>query len=157
MMTNCTGCVYNKGYCSLPRMLDCPVKEKDMKPKLSFENSLRIIEQNSKINDIIRDSIFHGMYEAELEAIHDVNKAVYEFAEAQGVSIWDICFHFVPQVNYSGFDIDNSDPHNVKYVSKGSIKLAPVEFELEKGPDYWEVAYLQLISKIRMILDSEKK
>ena len=84
MMTNCTGCVYNKGYCSLPRMLDCPVKGKDMKPKLSFENSLRIIEQNSKINDIIRDSIFHGMYEAELEAIHDVNKAVYEFAEARG-------------------------------------------------------------------------
>ena len=34
MMTNCTGCVYNKGYCSLPRMLDCPVKENNMeKPK----------------------------------------------------------------------------------------------------------------------------
>ena len=26
MMTNCSGCVYNKGYCSLPRVLECPVK-----------------------------------------------------------------------------------------------------------------------------------
>ena len=28
-MTNCSGCVYNKGYCSLPRMLECPAKEKN--------------------------------------------------------------------------------------------------------------------------------
>lgn len=29
MMTNCEGCIYNEGYCSLPRMLECPINEKN--------------------------------------------------------------------------------------------------------------------------------
>jgi len=79
-----------------------------MTRKLSFENTHRLIEQSVKINDIIRESISNEMYETERKAIHDVNKAVFELAEERGVSIWDVCFHFVPQYDYSGFEIDDS-------------------------------------------------
>ena len=126
-----------------------------MTRKVSFENTHRLIEQSVKINDIIRESISNEMYETERKAIHDVNKAVFELAEDRGVSIWDICFHFVPQYDYSGFEIDDSDPQNVKYTSKGCVRLVPVEFELEKGPDYWEGRYRQLKKEIQDVLDDE--
>ena len=128
-----------------------------MKRKLSFENTHRLIEQSVKINDLIRKSISNEMYETERKAIHDVNKAVFELAEERGVSIWDICFHFIPQFGYSDFEIDNSDPRNVKYISKGSVRLIPVEFELSKGPDYWEEKYCQLKSRMRELLDKDKE
>lgn len=126
-----------------------------MTRKVSFENTHRLIEQSVKINDIIRESISHEMYETELKAIHDVNKAVFELAEERGVSIWDVCFHFVPQYDYSGFEIDDSDPLHVKYTTKGCVRLVPVEFELEKGPDYWESRYHQLKSEIQNVLNDE--
>ena len=121
--------------------------------KASFENTRRLIEQGIKINDIIRESISMGVQDTEEKAIHAVNKAVYEMAEKRGISIWEVCFHFVPQYDYSGFEIDRSDPGKPQYVMKGCVNLVPVEFELEKGPDYWEGKYRQLKSEIREILD----
>lgn len=97
------------------------------------------------------------MYETERRAIRDVNKAVYEQAEKSGMSIWDICFHFIPEFDYSDFKIDNSDPRIVRYISKGNVRLIPVEFELSKGPDYWEEKYRQLKSRMRELLDKDKE
>lgn len=126
-----------------------------MKRKLSFENAHRLIEQGIKINDIIRESVFREIYENESKAIQDVNKAVYEMAQKQGISIWDVCFHFIPEFRYPEVDMDYFDPRNVTYTAKTVIDLVPVEFELEKGPDYWEEKYSKLKLKMQAVLDDE--
>lgn len=36
-----------------------------------------------------------------MKALHSkMNKQVYEMAERQGVSIWDICFNYIPRLEY---------------------------------------------------------
>lgn len=123
--------------------------------KISFENTRRLIEQGMKINDIIRESISMGMQDTEEKAIHAVNKAVYEMAEKEGISIWDVCFHFVPQYDYSGFEIDRSNPEKQQYVMKGCVNLVPIEFELEKGPGYWKGKYFNLKRKMQDLINSK--
>ena len=77
MMTNCTGCVYNKGYCSLPRMLECPVKKlRDMdyekKYKEALERARELYDRATDIGDIVGydlESIFPELAESEDERI----------------------------------------------------------------------------------------
>lgn len=122
--------------------------------KLSFENTRRLIERKGKVHDIIERSIYDGIYESIKDATSQVNKAVYEMAEKQGCSIWDICFSFVPEysTDYPKFYIEGTD--NV-FAAKGQVKLVPLELEFEKGPGYWKNKYLRLKEKMQGLIDEE--
>ena len=64
MMTNCTGCVYNKGYCSLPRMLECPAK--DMKRNELFDKCLANVDAETR-KEVRNNMDYKEKYEKALE------------------------------------------------------------------------------------------
>ena len=68
-----------------------------MNKELSFENSKRLLERKSLVKDRLMQMMYDDTCRSIRDATSQVNKAVYEMAEKQGCSIWDICFSFVPE------------------------------------------------------------
>lgn len=127
--------------------------EKIKMPKLSYENSKRLLglscHMHSSINDLIVDK-------SREKVTSDVNKAIYEMAEKQKCSIYDICFHFMPVESEFRTDIDNKDPLNQRYTISSEIKLVPIEFEFEQGPGYWKGKYFRLKQKLQELIDNKE-
>lgn len=126
---------------------------------LSYENSLRLLERKSQLHTKIEQLVYDGICESIKGATHQVNKAVYEMAEEQGVSIWDICFNYFPEYShvvpkFKDFKI-KEDEQSVTTV-EGVIKLVPLILELEKGPGYWKDKYLRLKEKMQNLLDEKE-
>ena len=83
----------------------------------------RSCEVQSKLNDIVHNNIC----ESRKSLYSQMNKQIYELAEKQGVSIWDICFTFFPQID-----------HEIEKLNDGSRRLrtiatiVPLEFHFSK-------------------------
>ena len=126
-----------------------------MNKKLSFENTKRLLDRGMMVNDKIHELVYDGVCESIKQATREVNKAVYEMAEKSGVSVWEICFHFIPEYGpHIEFKKDGDEVNG--YTMQTDVKLVPVELELEKGPDYWEAKYLQLKEKMQKLLDENE-
>lgn len=128
------------------------------KKTLSFENSRRLMDRMSlvdnNLHDIINRHIYEGIDEAYKDVTKQANKAVYEMAEKQGVSIWSICLRFVPE--YDEKCVYKEDGiGSPGYTFEVSVKLVPVELEFEKGPGYWKDKYLRLKEKMQNIIDEK--
>lgn len=53
-----------------------------------------------EINQTMQEMVHRQMADS-IKALHSkMNKQVYEMAERQGVSIWDICFNYIPRLEY---------------------------------------------------------
>ena len=53
-----------------------------------------------EIKDIMQEMVHRQMADS-IKTLHSkMNKQVYEMAEQQGVSIWDICFNYIPRLEY---------------------------------------------------------
>lgn len=125
-----------------------------MRKSLSFENTRRLLERKIKVHDRIEQLVYDGICDSIKDATSQVNKAVYEMAEKQGVSIWDICFSFVPEYSTEmpEYDYERMEQFTVK----GVVKLVPLELEFEKGPGYWKNKYLRLKEKMQNITDEKE-
>lgn len=124
-----------------------------MNKSLSFENTRRLIVRKSKVHDRIEQLVYDGICESIKDATSQVNKQVYELAEKQGCSIWDICFSFVPEYSTEmpEYDYERMEQFTVK----GVVKLVPLELEFEKGPGYWKNKYLRLKEKMQNLIDEK--
>ena len=67
-----------------------------MKKKIESNLHELIKKQRERIDASFMDSFINYMRDEERKAI---NKAIYDRAEELGVSVYDICFMFVPIVN----------------------------------------------------------
>ena len=125
-----------------------------MNKELSFENTKRLLKRKSLVEDRLMQMMYDDTCRSIRDATSQVNKAVYEMAEKQGCSIWDICFSFVPEYSTGNvnFYVDGTD--NV-FTAENSIKLVPLKLEFEHGPGYWKSKYFQLKKKIQSVLDEE--
>ena len=126
-----------------------------MNKSLSFENTRRLLERKSQVHDKIEQLMFDGICQSIKEATSQVNKAVYEMAEKEGCSIWDICFNFIPEYSYvePTFKIEGTKERIIR--AEGVVKLVPMELEFEKGPGYWKDKYLWLKEKIQNLIDEK--
>ena len=125
--------------------------EKIIRPSLSFENSKRILEQGLKIDRQI-DLMADLMQEQREQMIHEVNKAVFELAEKKNMSIYNICFHTIPVERCVDTKFDYKDPLQARCSLDIKLELVPIEFELEKKPNYWENKYYRLKEKIQELI-----
>jgi len=128
-----------------------------MSKKLSFENTRRLLERKSQIHDKLEQLMFDGVCESIKEATSQVNKAVYEMAEKQGCSVWDICFTYFPEYSFvePAFQIEGTKERIVR--AEGIVKLVPFELEFEKGPGYWKDKYLRLKEKMQAVIDEKEE
>lgn len=130
--------------------------EKIKMPKLSYENSKRLLGLSCHMHSAINDLIMNGYDKSREKVTSDVNKAIYEMAEKRKCSIYDICFHFMPVESEFRTDIDNKNPLNQRYTISSEIKLVPIEFEFEQGPGYWKGKYFRLKQKLQELIDNKE-
>ena len=53
-----------------------------------------------EIKDIMQEMVHRQVADSMKDLHSKMNKQVYEMAERQGVSIWDICFNYIPRLEY---------------------------------------------------------
>lgn len=99
------------------------------------------------------------MYAHELErgaTNRELNKLLYDTAEKEGISLYDLCFHTVPKVEQAYPQIKfNREDYTQSFEINYTIKLEPVDFEFEKGPGYWKNKYYRLKEAMQKLIDSK--
>ena len=83
----------------------------------------RSCEVQSKLNDIVHNHIC----ESRKSLYSQMNKQVYELAEKQGVSIWDVCFTYLPQIDYEHERLTDGS-----YRLRTIATIVPLEFHYPK-------------------------
>lgn len=115
---------------------------------------LSLVDKN--LHEIIRTNLYESIDEAYKDVTKQANKAVYEMAEKQGVSIWSICLRFVPEIDEKCVYKEDG-PGSPGYTFEVGVKLVPIELEFEKGPGYWKDKYLRLKEKMRNLIDEDNQ
>lgn len=127
---------------------------------ISFENSKRMRSRRWAV-----DQTLHVMAETQhqlnpAENIYDeiikrershVNKAIFDMAEKNGVSVYDICLQYMPE--YSEPKIKH-DENGVTFDQ--DMRLVPMPLELEKGPGYWKSKYYRLKEHLQELIDNKE-
>lgn len=130
--------------------------EKQYRIGLSYENTRRLMERKGEIDRTFDDIISQGMRQSRKQANSEINKKLYEFAERQGVSLWDICFNYIPRVHPSEPKIENFSNvqnFNIEY----DITIEPLYLEFEQGPGYWKGKYCDLKRKLQELIDARNE
>ena len=83
-----------------------------------------------------------------------LNKLVYDLAERNGVSIYDICLQYMPQMSESEPQFSHADDGTVTY--EQYIRLVPMHFEPDKGPDYWKEKYRRLKDRMQELIKDKE-
>ena len=128
---------------------------------ISFENMKRMEARRVKVDETL-------LQRAEMLTLHagtdqfisevmrqqrsHLNKQVYELAERQGVSIYDICLQYMPQMSEPQFS--HTDDGTVTY--EQDMRLVPMPFEPDKGPDYWKEKYCRLKERMQELIDDRE-
>ena len=125
-------------------------------PKLSYENSKRLLGLSCRMQLAIDDLIWNGYDKSREKVTSDVNKAIFDLAEKRKCSIYDICFHFMPIESEYRMERDHENPLIQKYTISSEIQLVPIEFEFEQGPGYWKGKYFRLKQKLQELIDNKE-
>ena len=119
---------------------------------LSFENSRRILEQQAKIDSFVKELFYRHYGATEKQIKQEINELLIKTAEETGQSLYDICFHTVPDIKH-GYCLPVGDlPGSEGY----TLTLKPVIFELEQGPGYWKGKYYELKRRMRELIDGKE-
>lgn len=123
-------------------------------PSYSYENSKRVLNLSLKMHDIINDIYMRGYRESLEKVTSEVNRKIFELAESRCVSVYDICFNYMPREKF--FEVKKEDSNNsLKYTIQADIDLVPIHFEFEKGGGYWKDKYYRLKEKLKKIVDNK--
>ena len=134
-----------------------PIRIDDFeKAVMSAANGKKMLARQDLIASDLEYYVERGFAESKKEMTSKCNKALYDLAEERGVSLWELCFSVVPRWNQieSGFDM--SDPLNITFNADYRLDLVPLEIDFEHGPDYWEVKYRQLKSKMEKLINEQE-
>lgn len=119
---------------------------KTVKYTLSYPDSQKLLEESCKKNDAIR-RIANELYESNInQTTKAINKLLIEAAERMGVSLYDLCFHTIPELGAPKWDDD------MKACSQ-EISLVPVEFDLTHDGGYWKEKYFRLKERMQEAMD----
>lgn len=129
---------------------------------ISFENMKRMEARRVEVDETL-------LQRAEMLTLHagtdqfisevmrqqrsHLNKQVYELAERQGVSIYDICLQYMPQMSEPQFS--HADDGTVTY--EQDMRLVPMPFEPDKGPDYWKEKYRRLKKRMQELINDKEE
>lgn len=129
---------------------------------ISFENMKRMEARRAKVDETLQQRAemltLHAANEQFLSEImrqqrSHLNKQVYDLAERQGVSIYDICLQYMPQMSEPQFS--HADDGTVTY--EQDIRLVPMPFEPDKGTDYWKEKYRRLRERMQELINDKEE
>ena len=126
--------------------------------KVSYENSQRIISRRNQIESDLEYYISKGFRETKEQLRSELNKVLYETAEASKISLYDLCFKVVPRMKAIQPTIEHlEDLKASQFKCEYALELEPLVLQLDKGPDYWEVKYRKLKADIEKLLKNADK
>lgn len=129
---------------------------------ISFENMKRMEARRAKVDrTLLQSAEIQQMAGHTDQLISEImrqqrshlNKQVYELAERQGVSIYDICLQYMPQMSEPQFSHANDG--TVTY--EQDMRLVPIPFEPEKEPDYWKEKYRRLKERMQELINDKEE
>lgn len=129
---------------------------------ISFENMKRMEARRAKVDEtLLQRAEMLTLHAATDQFVSEVmrqqrihlNKQVYDLAERQGVSIYDICLQYMPQMSEPQFS--QSDDGTFTY--EQDIRLVPMPFEPDKGPDYWKEKYRRLKDRMQELINDKEE
>ena len=95
----------------------------------------------------IDELVFNQIFDDKDTAVKAVNQCLIKAAEEQNVSLYTLCFHFVPDVEYE-FD-RSSNAVNFK------VTLKPINFDFEHDGGYWKRKYYELKKQIQELINEK--
>ncbi len=128
---------------------------------ISFENRKGLEARRAKVDDtLLQRAEMLTLHAGTDQLISDImrqqrshlNKQVYELAERQGVSIYDICLQYMPQMSEPQFS--HADDGTVTY--EQDMRLVPMPFEPDKDPDYWKEKYCRLKERMQELINDKE-
>ena len=128
---------------------------------ISFENMKRLEARRAKVDrTLLQEAEIQQMAGYTDQLISEImrqqcshlNKQVYELAERQGVSIYDICLQYMPQMSEPQFSLAGDG--TVTYEQE--IRLVPMPFEPDKGPGYWKEKYHRLKERMQELINDKE-
>lgn len=128
---------------------------------ISFENSKRMRERRLKVDGLVEQAACErqALVGAQHNLINEIvkqershlNKQVYDLAERQGVSVYDICLQYMPEYGEPKFDLGGTDVSMTQ-----GVRLVPMPLELEKGGGYWKDKYYRLKEHLQELIDNKE-
>lgn len=129
---------------------------------ISFENMKRMEARRVKVEETLlqaaeiqqlADPADQLISEVMRQQRRHLNKQVYNLAERQGVSIYDICLQYMPKMSEPQFS--HADDGTVTY--EQDIRLVPMPFEPDKGTDYWKDKYRRLKERMQELINDKEE
>lgn len=105
---------------------------------LSYPDSKKLLDEALKRNHAI-ENLMQNVWTGTLgQLTKTINKLVYETADKNGMSIYDLCFNTIPD-----FDGEN-------------ITLVPINYDLTHDGGYWKEKYFKLKKKMQEVIDNKE-
>ena len=91
-----------------------------MKTVMIDEKFKKTIESRRwEIEDRIQDFVYRGLADTRKDLYSPLNKMVYDLAEKNGLTVWDVCFRYVPEFS---FETDPEKPFSFRE----TVTLVPI-------------------------------
>lgn len=128
---------------------------------ISFENMKRMKARRVKVDEALLHSAEMQMMVSATDQLMDemvrqrrsqLNKQVYELAERQHVSVYDICLQYMPQMSEPKFGNTGDGVFNYEQ----ELRLVPMPFEPDKGPGYWKDKYFRLKERMQELINDKE-
>lgn len=122
---------------------------------VDYLNSKKIIARTVETSRKIDDIVHHQICKTRDEATRRVNKLVYEMAEEQGISVYDICFRTMPDYEFVNKFEPGTDKDVMRCIGEMRVVLRPLEFDFEKNGSYWKKKYFRLKEKMQELINNK--
>lgn len=128
---------------------------------ISFENMKRMEARRAKVDEtLLQAAEMQQMADHTDQLISEImrqqrshlNKQVYDLAERKGVSIYDICLQYMPQMSEP--QISHTNYGTFSYEQE--IRLVPMPFEPDKDSGYWKERYFRLKDRLQELINDKE-
>lgn len=128
---------------------------------ISFENMKRMEARRAKVDEtLLQSAEMQQMADHTDQLISEImrqqrshlNKQVYDLAERKGVSIYDICLQYMPQMSEP--QISHTNYGTFSYEQE--IRLVPMPFEPDKDSGYWKERYFRLKDRLQELINDKE-
>lgn len=124
------------------------MNEKKIAP---YDVSMMLLNKSLDAENRMREIVERCRDQTMEKVRKEANKLAYEYAERNGLSLWDVCLKTVPGSDF-GLLKDEGD----KYTMYANVRLVPIEFDFEHSPSYWEEKYHELKNKLEMLIKEKE-
>ncbi len=128
--------------------------------KISYANMKQMQKRRRKVDEtLLQAAEMQKMNSSTEQLVSEIvkqqrshlNKQVYDLAEQQGESIYDICLKYMPELSEPRYSHTADGMVNFEQ----DISLVPMPFE-DRGPGYWKSKYFRLKERMQDLIDMKE-